>query len=103
MHQARPRHRMVHLATRTSGRSPQSPHKAESATVVLRSDRATFIVRPHWELMTLLRPTLAVPSSESGDFLTVRQSRVTRWGNRKPDMANGPRPKWGDRDVYRIA
>src|SRR5664279_1306088 len=26
---------MVHLATRTSGRSPQSPHKTESATVVL--------------------------------------------------------------------
>src|SRR5664280_2780900 len=34
-HRARPRHRMVHLATRTSGRSPQSPHKTESATVVL--------------------------------------------------------------------
>src|SRR5664280_897030 len=34
-HQARPRHRMVHLATRTSGRSPQSPHKTESATVML--------------------------------------------------------------------
>ena len=26
---------MVHLATRTPGRSPQSPHKTESATVVL--------------------------------------------------------------------
>jgi len=34
-HRARLRHRMVHLATRTSGRSPQSPHKTESATVVL--------------------------------------------------------------------
>jgi precorrin-6B methylase 2 len=31
---------MVPLATRTSGRSPQSPHKTESATVVL----ATFLV-----------------------------------------------------------
>src|SRR5450759_4549833 len=29
------RHRMVHLATRPSSRSPQSPHKTESATVVL--------------------------------------------------------------------
>ena len=26
---------MVHLATRTSGRSPQSPYKTESATVML--------------------------------------------------------------------
>src|SRR5664280_2511696 len=38
-HRARPRHRMVHLATRTSGRSPQSPHKTESATVVLGRPR----------------------------------------------------------------
>ena len=38
-HRARPRHRMVHLATRTSGRSPQSPHKTESATVMLGFER----------------------------------------------------------------
>src|ERR1019366_2251635 len=40
-------HRMVHLATRTSGRSPQSPYKTQSATVMLALDRRG-IASPNW-------------------------------------------------------